>query len=31
MRALYAQAYLAVAETIRRQGESSVWNKLAGY
>jgi hypothetical protein len=31
MRALYAQAYLAVAETIRQQGESSVWNKLAGY
>jgi hypothetical protein len=31
MRALYAEAYLIVAEMIRRQGESSVWNKLAGY
>ena len=31
MRTLYAEAYLMVAETIRRQGEPSVWNKLAGY
>jgi stage II sporulation protein D (peptidoglycan lytic transglycosylase) len=31
MRTLYAHAYLMVAEMIRRQGESSVWNKLAGY
>jgi stage II sporulation protein D len=31
MRALYAEAYLIVAEMIRRQGESSVWNKLSAY
>jgi hypothetical protein len=31
MRALYAEAYLAVAEMISRQSETSVWNKLAGY
>src|SRR6185436_8018347 len=31
MRTLYANAYLTVAEMIRRQGESSVWTKLAGY
>jgi stage II sporulation protein D (peptidoglycan lytic transglycosylase) len=31
MRTLYAQAYLMVAEMIRRQGEAGVWNKLAGY
>ena len=31
MRSLYAEAYLMVAEMIRRQGESSVWKKLAGY
>src|SRR6185436_5613332 len=31
MRTLYAEAYLMVAETIRFQGESSVWTKLAGY
>lgn len=31
MRTLYAQAYLLVADMIRRQGEPSVWNKLAGY
>jgi stage II sporulation protein D (peptidoglycan lytic transglycosylase) len=31
MRTLYAQAYLTVAEMIRRQGESSVWNRLTGY
>jgi len=31
MRTLYAEAYLMVAEMIRRQGEPSVWNKLAGY
>lgn len=31
MRALYAEAYLAVAEIIRSQSESSVWSKLAGY
>ena len=29
MRALYAEAYVRVAEMIRRQGESAVWNKLA--
>src|SRR5262249_49955194 len=28
MRALYAEAYLMVAEMIRRQGEASVWNRL---
>ena len=31
MRTLYAEAYLKAAEMIRRQGESSVWIKLAGY
>lgn len=31
MRTLYAEAYLMVAEMIRRQGESSIWTKLAGY
>jgi hypothetical protein len=31
MRTLYAEAYLMVAEMIRRQGEPSVWNKLSGY
>lgn len=31
MRALYAEAYLMVAEMIRRHGESSVWNKLSAY
>jgi len=29
MRELYAQAYLAVSELVRQQGEASVWNKLA--
>jgi stage II sporulation protein D len=29
MRALYAEAYLIVAEMIRRQGESSVWTRLS--
>ena len=29
MRALYAEAYLTVAEMIRRQGEQSVWNRLS--
>jgi stage II sporulation protein D len=29
MRTLYAEAYLMVAEMIRRQGESSVWIKLS--
>ena len=29
MRALYAQAYIDVAELIRYQGEASVWRKLA--
>ena len=31
MRMLYAEAYVMVAEMIRRQGESKVWNKLTGY
>ena len=31
MRTLYAEAYLMVAELIKRQGEASVWNKLSGY
>ena len=31
MRTLYAEAYLMVAEMIRRQGESSVWNRLSRY
>jgi hypothetical protein len=31
MRTLYAEAYLMVAEMIRRQGEPSVWNKLSRY
>jgi hypothetical protein len=29
MRELYAQAYLAVAEIVRSQGEGSVWKRLA--
>jgi stage II sporulation protein D len=29
MRTLYAEAYLMVAEMIRRQGEASVWNRLS--
>lgn len=29
MRELYAQAYLAVAEMVKSQGESSVWKRLA--
>jgi hypothetical protein len=31
MRALYAEAYLMVAEMIRRQGKPSVWNELSRY
>ncbi|HSK62186.1 MAG TPA: SpoIID/LytB domain-containing protein [Pyrinomonadaceae bacterium] len=31
MRTLYAEAYLMVAEMIRRQGEASVWNRLSRY
>jgi stage II sporulation protein D len=31
MRTLYAEAYLTVAETIRRRGEASVWQKLSTY
>ena len=31
MRSLYAEAYLMVAEMIRRQGEPSVWTKLSRY
>ena len=31
MRTLYAEAYLMVAEMIRRQGEPSVWNRLSRY
>jgi stage II sporulation protein D len=31
MRLLYAEAYLMVAEMIRRQGEARVWIKLTGY
>ena len=31
MRTLYAEAYLMVAEMIRRQGESGVWTRLTGY
>jgi len=31
MRTLYAEAYLLVAETIRREGEPSVWEKLSAY
>ena len=30
MRALYAQAYLAVKELVRNGGEASVWKKVAG-
>ena len=30
MRALYAQAYLEVAQMVRYEGEASVWKKLAG-
>ncbi|HXI62314.1 MAG TPA: hypothetical protein VNF70_06365, partial [Pyrinomonadaceae bacterium] len=29
MRALYAQAYAATADLIKREGEASVWKKLA--
>ena len=31
MRTLYAEAYLMVAELIRRQGEPSVWTRLTAY
>ena len=31
MRSLYAEAYLMITEMIRREGESSVWNRLRGY
>jgi len=31
MRTLYAEAYLLVAELIRREGEPSVWNKISRY
>ncbi|HEU4873368.1 MAG TPA: SpoIID/LytB domain-containing protein, partial [Pyrinomonadaceae bacterium] len=31
MRTLYAEAYLMVAEMIRRQGESSIWTRLSRY
>lgn len=31
MRALYAEAYLKVAELVRREGEPSVWTRLANY
>jgi hypothetical protein len=31
MRMLYAEAYLTVAEMIRRQGEPSIWNRLSRY
>jgi len=31
MRTLYAEAYLMVAEMIRREGEPSVWNKISRY
>src|SRR5690242_9381875 len=31
MRTLYAEAYLTVTALIRREGESSVWTRLAGY
>jgi stage II sporulation protein D len=31
MRTLYAEAYLMVAEMIRRNGESSIWEKLSAY
>ena len=31
MRTLYAEAYLMIADMIRRQGEPSVWNKLSRY
>jgi len=31
MRTLYAEAYLLVAEMIRRDGEPSVWNKISRY
>ena len=31
MRTLYAEAYLMVAEMVRRQGEPSVWTKLSRY
>jgi hypothetical protein len=31
MRSLYAEAYLMVAEMIRREGEPSIWKKLSRY
>jgi hypothetical protein len=31
MRTLYAEAYLTVADMIRRQGEPSIWTALSGY
>lgn len=31
MRTLYAEAYLMIAEMIRRQGEPSIWNRLRSY
>ena len=31
MRSLYAEAYLKVAEMVRRQGESTVWKKISQY
>jgi hypothetical protein len=31
MRTLYGEAYLVVAEMVRRQGEPSVWNRLSRY
>jgi stage II sporulation protein D len=31
MRTLYADAYLLVAEMVRREGEPSVWNKISRY
>jgi ribose 1,5-bisphosphokinase PhnN len=31
MRTLYAEAYLMVAEMIRREGEANVWNKISRY
>lgn len=31
MRTLYAEAYLTVAEMIRRHGEASIWQKLSTY
>ena len=31
MRTLYAEAYLMIADTIRRHGEASVWTRLSAY